>query len=27
MANIDPLAPLPGKANSKKTAKDSGSAR
>ena len=27
MANIDPLAPLPGKAHSKKTAKDSGSAR
>ena len=27
MANVDPLAPLPAKANSKRTAKDSGSAR
>ena len=27
MANVDPLAPLPASANSKKTAKDSGSAR
>ena len=27
MANVDPLAPLPAQANSKKTAKDSGSAR
>jgi hypothetical protein len=27
MARVDPLAPLPGKANSKKTARDSGSAR
>jgi hypothetical protein len=27
MANVDPLAPLPTKANSKRTAKDSGSAR
>ena len=27
MAKVDPLAPLPAKANSKKTTKDSGSAR
>ena len=27
LAKVDPLAPLPAKANSKKTAKDSGSAR
>ena len=27
LANVDPLAPLPAKANSKRTAKDSGSAR